>query len=306
MTSRTSDLLLTALVPVIWGSTYIVTTSFLQGYPPVTLAMLRALPAGLFLLLFVRELPKGIWTLRVFVLGALNFSIFASMLFISAQRLPGGVAATIGAVQPLLVILLARFLLGDALRMLDIIAACAGIVGVAMLVLTPGAAFDRVGVMAGLAGAASMALGTVLNRKWAAPVSMVTLGAWQLTAGGLLLVPVVLLVDAPVPVPDTNDLLALAWLGLVGMAFAYVIWLRGIARLGPRIATSLALLSPLTAVLLGWLLLGQTFDAVQVTGALAIAGSIGLLQRNDGREFRGNNRSSEDGANRHTLRRHFR
>jgi hypothetical protein len=99
-----ADVLTTAVAPAIWGSTYFVTTSFLpQGYP-LTVAMLRALPAGLLLLLIVRKLPTGIWWRRAFLLGALNFSFFWAMLFVSAYRLPGGVAATVGAVQPLIVI----------------------------------------------------------------------------------------------------------------------------------------------------------------------------------------------------------
>uniref|UniRef100_UPI0020C2E156 EamA family transporter n=1 Tax=Salmonella enterica TaxID=28901 RepID=UPI0020C2E156 len=83
-----------------------------QGYP-LTVAMLRALPAGLLLLLIVRQLPRGIWWGRVFLLGALNFSVFWWLLFVAAYRLPGGVAATVGAIQPLIVILLARGLLGS-------------------------------------------------------------------------------------------------------------------------------------------------------------------------------------------------
>lgn len=74
--SKTSDVVLTGLAPIIWGSTYLVTTEMLpQGYP-ITIAMLRALPAGLLLLLFVRQLPNVTWLLRVTILGVLNFSIF--------------------------------------------------------------------------------------------------------------------------------------------------------------------------------------------------------------------------------------
>ena len=148
--------------------------------------MLRALPAGLLLLLFVRQLPQGVWWPRVFLLGALNFSVFWAMLFVAAYRLPG-VAATLGAIQPLLVIALARLLLGAPVRGLAVLAAAAGLGGVALLVLTPKAALDPVGVAAGLANAASMALGTVLSRRWQPPVSALTFTSWQLTAGGILL-----------------------------------------------------------------------------------------------------------------------
>src|ERR1044072_2821412 len=111
-----ADLAATALAPAIWGSTYIVTTSFLPAGYPLMVAMLRALPAGLLLLLLVRKLPFGIWWGRAFILGALNFSFFWAMLFVSAYRLPGGVAATVGAVQPLIVIALSRLFLGTAIR----------------------------------------------------------------------------------------------------------------------------------------------------------------------------------------------
>lgn len=279
MKTRASDLLATAIAPAIWGSTYVVTTEFLPNFSPVTVAMLRALPAGLLLLLIVRQLPSGIWWLRVFILGALNFSIFLSMLFISAYRLPGGVAATVGAVQPLLVVFLAYFMLNNPIRLLSVLAAVVGAAGVALLVLTPGAALDPIGVMAGLAGAASMACGMVLNRKWQPPVSLLTFTAWQLTAGGILLVPAALAFAPAVPVPTMSNLLALTWLGLVGMALTYILWLRGIARMDSSTVSSLILLSPLTAALLGWLFLNQTLNALQLIGGILVVGSIVLSQR---------------------------
>lgn len=279
MTTRTTDLLLTAIAPVVWGSTYIVTTEFLAGFSPVTVAMLRALPAGLLLLLVVRQLPSGIWWLRVFTLGALNFSIFLSMLFIATYRLPGGVAATVGAVQPLLVVFLAYLLLGSPIRAGAVVAALLGAAGVALLVLTPQAALDPIGIAAGLAGAGSMACGTVLSRKWQPPVSLLTSTAWQLTAGGLLLVPVVWLFEPAMPVPTAANLLALAWLGLIGMALTFLLWLRGIVRLESSLVSPLLLLSPVTAALLGWWFLGQSLTAMQTAGGLLVVGSIWLGQQ---------------------------
>ncbi|MEE1611886.1 DMT family transporter [Microvirga sp. CF3016] len=279
MRPHASDLLLTAFAPAIWGSTYIVTTEFLPNYSPLTVAMLRALPAGLLLLLLVRQLPTGIWWARIFALGALNFSVFLSMLFIAAYRLPGGVAATVGAVQPLLVVFLAYFVLASPIRLVSIVAALVGAGGVALLVLTPRAALDPIGVMAGLAGAASMACGMVLSRKWQPPVPLLTFTAWQLTAGGLLLVPVVLMFEPAIPVPTMANLLALTWLGLIGMALTYLLWLRGVTRLDPSVASPLLLLSPVTAVLLGWLFLNQTLTVLQIAGGILVIGSIWLSQR---------------------------
>ncbi|MDC6163469.1 EamA family transporter [Achromobacter xylosoxidans] len=277
--SRSTDLLLTATAPAIWGSTYVVTTLMLpQGYP-LTVAMLRALPAGLLLLLAVRQIPHGIWWLRSAILGALNFSIFWALLFVAAYRLPGGVAATLGAIQPLIVILLARALLGTPVRGLAVLAALAGIGGVALLVLGPKAALDPVGVAAGLASAASMALGTVLSRRWQPPVSALAFTSWQLTAGGALLLPVALLAEPALPPVTTLNVLGIAYLGLIGAALTYVIWFRGLARLEPAVVSSLGFLSPVSAVLLGWALLDQRLSAAQMAGMAIVVGSVWLSQR---------------------------
>lgn len=276
--SRTSDLLLTAIAPAIWGSTYIVTTELLPDGYPLTVAMLRALPAGLLLLLLVRALPQGIWWARAFVLGALNFSVFWWLLFVAAYSLPGGVAATVGAIQPLIVLLLARPALGSALRPLAVLAALAGIGGVAMLILTPAAALDPVGIAAGLGSAVSMALGTVLSRRWQPPVSPLTFAAWQLSAGGLLLLPAALWLEPPLPALSAANLLGLTYLGLIGAALTYILWFRGIARLEPSVVSPLGFLSPMTAVILGWAVLGQALSPLQLAGMAVVLGSVWLSQ----------------------------
>lgn len=279
MKTTGQDVLLTAIAPMVWGSTYIVTTQFLPHFLPMTVALLRALPAGLLLLLIVRQLPRGIWWWRVFVLGALNISIFLSMLFVAAYRLPGGVAGTVAAVQPLFAVFLARLLLSSPIRPLSIVAALLGIAGVALLVLTPRATLDSIGIVAGLAGAASMAVGNILARKWQPPVSLLTFTAWQLTAGGILLVPVVSVFAPTPPAPTAINLAALAWLGLIGAALTYVLWFRGIARLDATVVSPLLFISPLMAVILGWAFLDQTLSPVQIAGVGFVIGSLWLSQR---------------------------
>ncbi|PDS95757.1 EamA family transporter [Rhizobium sp. S9] len=274
-----TDVLTTAIAPAIWGSTYFVTTSFLpQGYP-LTVALLRALPAGLLLLLIVRKLPTGVWWGRAFLLGALNFSFFWAMLFVSAYRLPGGVAATVGAVQPLIVVALSRLFLGKPVRPLAVLAGLAGMVGVGLLVLTPKASLDLVGVAAGLAGAVSMAFGTVLSRRWAPPVSNLTFTAWQLTAGGILLVPFALFLEPALPAPSIANIVGIAYLGLIGAAFTYLLWFRGLSRIEPSAVSSLGFLSPVVATLLGWLALGQSLTPLQIAGFALVLAGVWLSQR---------------------------
>ncbi len=276
--TRHADLLLTALAPVVWGSTYIVTTELLPPGHPVFVSAARVLPAGLLLLLLVRQLPRGVWIWRSLVLGLLNFSVFMVLLFAAAYRLPGGIAATLGAVQPLIVIFVAAMLLGTAIRPLAVAAALAGLGGVALLVLKHGAALDAIGIAAALGGAVSMAFGVVLSRRWQPPVSPLVFAAWQLTAGGLLLVPMAFLMEPLPPVPDAPNLTGFLYLGL-SSALTYVLWFRGISRLEPSAVSALGFLSPTTAVLLGWVLLGEALSAAQLAGVGVVLASVWLAQR---------------------------
>lgn len=275
---RALDLAMTAVAPIIWGSTYIVTTEALPPGYPLTVAALRALPAGLLLLAITRVFPPREWLGRVLILGALNFAIFWAFLFIAAYRLPGGAAATLGALQALMVIGFSRWLLGTPIAAIAIIAAVLGVGGVALLLLGPAADYDFFGIVAALAGTVSMAAGTVLSRKWQPPVPILTFTAWQLTAGGLLLAPVALMVEPPLPPLTTTNLAGLAWLGLVGAAATYWFWLRGVVRLGPSVTAMLGMLSPVSAVVLGWIWLDQYLTASQFLGAALVLAAVWLGQ----------------------------
>jgi probable blue pigment (indigoidine) exporter len=243
------------------------------------MAALRALPAGLLLLILARQLPQGIWWLRAFILGALNFTLFWALLFVAAYRLPGGVAATVGAIQPLIVVFLAALLLGSTVKASAVIAALIGIFGVGLLVLGSGISLDPIGLFAGIGGAVSMGAGTVLTRKWQAPVPLLTFTAWQLTAGGLLLVPLALFFEPALPALNAHNITGIVYLTLIGAALTYILWFRGISRIEPGAVSALGLLSPLSAVLIGWLLLGQALTPTQIVGAGIVLAAIWLGQR---------------------------
>lgn len=271
---KSFDIAITALAPIIWGSSYIVTTQFLPNLDPVTISLLRALPAGLFLLCLVRQLPHGSWIGKMFILGALNFSIFWSLLFFTAYRLPGGVAAVMGALQPFIVVIAARGILKTEIKPISIFAIAAGAFGVALIVLTPDAKLDVLGVIAGIAGSASMAFGTVLSRKWQPPVSALTFTSWQLTAGGILLLPFALFAPTSWSDISRTNTLGLAYLGLIGAGLTYVIWLRGIKLLQPTAVSILGLFSPLSAAILGWIFVSETLNATQLMGMLVVFASV--------------------------------
>ncbi len=272
MNNRTTTLLTTMLAPSLWGSTYIVFSQTLPMDHPLLVGALRALPAGLLLMVFGPGLPPWRKLLPLTVLGLANIGLFFGLLFVSASRLPGGVAATVMSAQPLIVGLLAWPLLHRRPVAGQVVAALAGSLGVGLLILDPTAHLDVIGIAAALAAAGSMALGTVLIARWGRMGSPLALAAWQLTLGGLVLLPLALAVEGLPPAPDGMNALGLAYLILPGTALAYWLWVRGIGVIGADV-TFLSLLSPLVATVLGAALLGEWFSTVQIAGMALILGA---------------------------------
>ena len=277
--SRTSDVLLTALAPISWGTTYAVATEFLPPGHPLLVAALRSLPIGLLLTIGLRKLPKGVWWGRMLILGGLNIGVFQALLFVAAYRLPGGVAATTGAIQPLLTGLFAWVLLGNRPSRLSVVAAIAGFVGVGLLVLGPEAQLDTVGIAAALAGAGAMGLGIVLVKKWQPPVSLIAFTAWQLAIGGLMLLPVALVTEGSFEEITRTNLWGFIYLGLIGTGLAYALWFRGIDRLTATAAAYLGLLSPVVATLIGYLFLQERLSAIQMLGIAVVLVSVFVGQQ---------------------------
>lgn len=265
----------TALAPMAWGTTYAVTASWLPEGRPLVAAAVRALPTGLLLVALGRRLPRGGWWWRSAVLGALNFGIFFALLFTAAYRLPRGVAATVGAVQPLVVVALARLLLGEGPTPQRLVAGGLGVAGVALLVLRARAALDPLGVLAALGATTSMATGTVLVQRWGRPAPLLTFAGWQLAAGGLLLAPVAVVAEGVPSSLTAVNVSGYLYLAVVGAAIAYPLWFRGIERLGASTTAFLALLSPTVATLVG-AARGEATTPWQALGLVLVVASVTL------------------------------
>lgn len=267
---------LAALAPMVWGTTYIVTTRFLpEGYP-LFAALMRSLVPGIVALIIARQLPQGSWWWKSAILGALTMGIFFPLLFVSAQELPGGVAATVGAVQPLFIIVLAATVLHEKFSQWKASWAIVGVIAVGLVVLGPHARLSATGVIAALCAALSMAIGVVLTKKWGRPqgVSAIGYAGWQMTAAGLLLLVPTLIVGVPQEI-DGRAWLGYAWLGGIGALFSYSIWFAAIRRLPVTSTGLLGLLSPLVATVIGVSFAGERFTAIQAIGfALAITALV--------------------------------
>ncbi|MFD5133613.1 EamA family transporter [Streptomyces olindensis] len=275
--SRPALIALTALAPVSWGTTYAVTTEFLPADRPLFTALVRALPAGLLLLALARVLPRGAWWWKAAVLGALNIGAFFPLLFLSAYRLPGGLAAVVGSAGPLFVAGLSALLLGQRPSARTLLTGVAAAFGVSLVVLRAAEQLDTLGLLAALASTASMSTGTVLTQRWGRPegVGPLALTGWQLTAGGLLIAPLALLVEGAPPALDGLAVGGYLYLAVANTAVAYWLWFRGIGRLTATQVTFLGPLSPLTAAVVGWAALGQALTPVQLVGmGLALGATV--------------------------------
>lgn len=264
----------TAVAPIAWGSGYLVTAELLPADRPLFGALVRALPAGLLLLLLRRQLPSGAWWWRAGLLGALNIGVFFPLVFLAAQHLPGGLAATTQAAGPLVVLGLAWLLLHERPGALRVVAAVVGLAGVALLVLRAPDGADPVGLLASAASVLVAGLGFVLVKRWAPPVDMLTSVAWQLTAGGLVLLPVALLVEGAPPALDAGAVAGFVWLGGVGGVVAYACWFHGLARMPAGAVSLVGLLNPVTGTLLGVALAGEVFGWPQAVGMTLVLGGV--------------------------------
>lgn len=263
---------------MLWGTTYLTTTIFLPEDRPLLAATLRALPAGLLLLAISRQLPRGEWWWKSWVLGVLNIGAFFALLFVAAYRLPGGVAAVVGGIQPLIVAIMASRVLHERLTIRVIMAGAAGVFGVALITLQAQARLDTVGVLAALGGTFSMASGIVLSKKWGQPAPPLITTSWQLITGGITIMLVMFLFEGlPTSALTPANLGGYLYLSLFGTAFAYVMWFRGIALLPASTTAFLGLLSPVVAILIGWLIAGENFTLLQMLGILIVLGSISAV-----------------------------
>jgi len=278
MTSPWRWLLVAAIAPLAWGSTYIVTSQLLPADSPVWGAAMRALPAGLVLLVLARRLPRGRWWWRSAVLGVLNVGAFFVLVYLAAQLLPSGVAAMLMATSPAVILLLAWPIAREKPAALSLVGAIVGFAGVVVLLAGATGALNLWGVAASLAAMLMSSVGFVLARRWNDGTPALSVTSWQLTLGGLALVPVALLLEGAPPALDAAGIAGAAYLALVATALAFATWFAALQHLPAGAVGLVGLLNPVAGVALGVLVAQETFTAVQVLGMVTVLAGIVLGQ----------------------------
>jgi drug/metabolite transporter (DMT)-like permease len=278
---------------VLWGCSYFFMALSLRGFPPFTIVLARVtLAAGALAvacLALCIPLPRG-WQawLACLGMGLLNATVPFSLILLGAQRIPSGLAAVVNASTPVFAVLLAHALTSDEkLTRQKLAGTLTGMAGVAVLV-GPGAfAIAERQELAGIALclAASLSYGLAgiwsrrLKRLGVAPLAAAT---GQCASAALLTLPAVLLLDRPwtLPPPPPEALAGMIGLGLLATALAYALFYRIVAEAGATTALLVTLLVPVTALLLGTLVLDEVLQPRHLLGMAVIGAGLLVL---DGR-----------------------
>jgi probable blue pigment (indigoidine) exporter len=270
---------ITMLAPVAWGTTYVTISQFLPPGRPLLVATMRVVPAGIVLLIagtsVSRWRPHGPEWRRTAALAVFNFGIFFPLLSAAVYRLPGGVAAAMGGLQPIFVALLSWLIAGLRPRPRDLIIGGVAAVGVGLVAIRPGGNLNPAGLLAALGANLSFAVGVVLTKRHPTPANRVAATGWQLLMGGAILVPLTAIIEGAPPSLSGRNVAGFAYLSLVGTGLAFIVWFNGIRRLPTAAPPLLGLAAPVTGAVLGWIVLGQSLSPWQLSGFAITIGAIG-------------------------------
>lgn len=293
MTAREWGMLLA--LSVLWGGSFFFNGVAVSDLPALTIVLARVALAAVILLLVCRatgvRMPRDGRTWAAFgVMGLLNNAIPFTLIVWGQHHIASGVASILNATTPLFGVVLAHLLTADErLTPLKLGGVAVGLLGVAVMIGldalgTLGA--DLPAQLAVLAAALSYALAGLWGRRFrrmgVAPLATAT---GQVCASGAMLLPLVLLVDRPwtLPMPSLATWGALLGLAALSTALAYVLYFRILATAGATNLLLVTFLIPVSAILLGILLLGEALEPQHLLGMALIGAGLAAI---DGRLVR--------------------
>lgn len=268
--------LVAAIAPIAWGTTYYVTRHHLPDGYPLHGAAIRALPAGLLLLAACRRLPRGEWWWKSVMLGVLNMSAFFVLVYLAAQLLPTSVASVIMATSSITMMLMAWAMVAERPGALPLIGAALGIGGVSAMLLGGTQQASTTGVLASAAAMVMSSFGYVLAKRWSGQAPALASTSWQLLAGGAVLLPVAFAVEGAPPPVDVTSAAAFAYISVIGTAIAFAAWFGALQRLSAGTVGLVGLLNPVTGVAMGTMLAGESLSGRQLGGIAMVVTGIAL------------------------------
>lgn len=289
MTGQSWGLLLA--LSVLWGGSFFFIGIAVREWPPLTIVASRVLIAAAVLLLVLRlsglQLPRrpAVW-LAFFGMGILNNAIPFTLIVWGQSQIPSGLASILNATTPISTALVAHaFTADEKLTSNRLIGVLIGLGGVVIMLgpdLLSGLGSDVLAQAACLLATLSYACAAVFGRRFRRMgVAPLVIANGQLIASSTILLPLALLFEQSwrLPVPSLATVLALLALAIFSTALAYVIFFRVMAAAGSNV-NLVTLLVPVSAILLGVLVLGETLAWRHLAGMAAIALGLAAI---DGR-----------------------
>jgi drug/metabolite transporter (DMT)-like permease len=283
------DWSLLAVLSVLWGGSFFFNGVALRELPPLTVVFLRVTLAALILLplLWVYRIrfPKGFSGWKPFFTVALFNNVLPFSLVVAGQTyIPSGLASILNATTPLFTVVVMAAAGDEKLHARRIAGVVTGLIGVIIL-RGQDLGFNTgqgVGILLCLAGAFSYGLAALFARRQLSDSPPLATATFQLLASSLMMTIVVAAVDRPwqLPMPGATTWLAMIGLAALSTALAYIVFFQILRRSGPTNVMLVTLLIPVTAILLGYLVLGEEISLREIIGALVIGSALLLI---DGR-----------------------
>ena len=277
---------------VLWGGSFFFVGVAVAELPTFTIVAFRVLLAASALMLFFRiagmALPAGAAAWRAFLaMGVLNNVIPFSLIVWGQAHIASGLASILNATTPLFTVVVAHWLTADEKltgpRATGVAIGFAGVVVMVGPAALQGFGTDLLAQLACLAAALSYAFAGVYGRRFRAlGLAPLQTAFGQVAASSLLLVPIALLVDRPwtLPAPGVATWAAVVALAVVSTALAYGLYFRILARAGATNVLLVTFLVPVSAILLGALVLGERLQARHFAGMALIGVGLAAI---DGR-----------------------
>ncbi|WP_291855383.1 DMT family transporter [Bradyrhizobium sp.] len=283
------DWSLLGLLSVLWGGTFFFNEVVLKELPPLTLVFLRVALATIMLLplLWVYQIrfPRGLSGWAPFIaIGLLNNVVPFSLIVVGQTYIPGGLASILNATTPLFTVLVMAVAGEEKLQARRIFGVATGLIGVVIL-QGDGLGLESgqgVGILLCLLAAVSYGLSALLARRHLKDALPLGAATFQMLASAAIMTLVAGFVERPwqLPMPGAVTWLAVIGLAALSTALAYIVFFQILRRSGATNVMLVTLLIPMTAILLGYLVLGERISPREIAGAVVIGSALLLI---DGR-----------------------
>jgi len=280
------------LLSVIWGGSYLFVGIAVKDLSPLVIVMARVVLAAAALLplhlLLIGPLPtdRAAWT-AIIGLSIFNNVIPFTLIVTGQTMIASGLASVINATSPLFGVAIIAAAGLEPLIPRKVRGILVGIVGVAILKggTIMGQGSQSLGILLCLGAAASYGVGSLwakLKLKGTPPLSMAT---GQLLCSSVIMTVLAFSLDNPSQLLDASSesWAALLGLSLLSTSFAYIIFFRVVARSGPANVLLVTMLIPVSAIAMGFLVLGETLDTMEIIGTVIIILALVVI---DGRALK--------------------